>query len=275
MDFATIVGMALALAAILVGQLLEGGHPGSVFQVAAAVIVGGGTFGATLVQFRLPVLLRAFRAARSVFYDTSPDLAQITKDILTFATKARKEGIIALEKELADIRDPYLQRALSMAVDGVNPKNLQESMETELRHLEDDAELEAKVFEAIGGYAPTIGIIGAVLGLIHVMQSLDDPSKLGAGIATAFVATIYGIGLANILALPIAGKLRNRLAVRMVMYELMLVGVLAILGGENPRFIEDRLKGFLTEEQRKRVAEKDVPPPPEQQAATGAAAGAV
>lgn len=254
MDIATLLGLVLAFGAILFGQHLEGGHLDSIMQPTAAIIVIGGTIGAVTTQFKMKQLIHALKSVKAVFFEKKLDGAAVTKEILALAGKARKEGIIALEKDLPSVKDPILNRALAMAIDGVNPKSLEESMETELAHIEEEGEYDVKVFEAVGGYAPTVGILGAVLGLIHVMQNLDDPSKLGAGIAVAFVATIYGVSLANLVALPVAGKLKLKLGARMATYELMLTGVLAIVAGENPRFIEERLKGYLDSKQRASLA---------------------
>ncbi len=210
MDLATIIGLLLAFGAILGGQALEGGSVRSLLQPTAALIVIGGTFGACLVQFPLSVVIRSFKAVQQAFVDRKVNNRDVIAEIIRFAMKARKEGIISLESEISDSTDPFLKKALTMAVDGVEPKILRETMEMEISNMEDEAEHPIRFWEAAGGYSPTIGIIGAVLGLIHVMENLSDPSKLGGGIAVAFVATVYGLVSANVIYLPISGKLKQK-----------------------------------------------------------------
>ncbi len=246
MDVATIFGLLLAVAAVFGGQALEGGKVGSIMQATAALIVLGGTFGACMVQFPLPVVMASLKGVAKAFLQPKTDHKQVIAEIIRFANKARKEGIISLESEIQQASDPFLKRALTMAVDGVEPKMLQETMELEISNLEEESEHPIRFWEAAGGYSPTIGILGAVLGLIHVMENLTDPSKLGGGIAVAFVATVYGVGLANLVYLPISGKLKLKTKAEMIAKEIMLVGVISILEGENPRLIADKLKSFLS-----------------------------
>jgi chemotaxis protein MotA len=256
MDLATILGLVLAFAAILGGQALEGGHIGSIVQITAALIVIGGTFGACLVQFPLGIAVSSFKAITRAFLDPKINNRAIISELVRFANKARKEGIISLEAEILEASDTFLKRALTMAVDGVEPKILRETMEMEIGNMEEEAEHPVKFWEAAGGYSPTIGILGAVLGLIHVMENLSDPSKLGGGIAVAFVATVYGVGLANLVYLPIAGKLKLRAKAQLVGKEIMLVGVISILEGENPRLIEDKLKSYLSQKEQEASQER-------------------
>ena len=250
MDIATIVGLVLAIAGILGGQALEGGKIESIIQGTAALIVIGGTFGALFVQFPLPVVIESFKSVVKAFTDSKVNHRATIDEIIKFANKARKEGLISLESSIKSASDPFLRRAMSMAVDGVEPRVLRETMEMEIANIEEEHEHAVKFWEAAGGYSPTIGIIGAVLGLIHVMENLSDPSKLGGGIAVAFVATVYGVGLANIVYLPISGKLKLKTKAQTVSKEIMLVGVISILEGENPRLIEDKLKCFLSAKER-------------------------
>ncbi len=254
MDLATIIGLVLAFAAILGGQALEGGRIESILQPTAALIVFGGTFGACLVQFPLGVAISSFKAVKKVFQGLRSDNKAVIAEIIRYANKARKEGIISLEAEVEKSSDPFLRKALSMAVDGVEPKILRETMEMEMSNMEEEAEHPIRFWEAAGGYSPTIGILGAVLGLIHVMENLTDPSRLGGGIAVAFVATVYGVGFANLVYLPISGKLRMRAKLELMAKEIMFTGVISILEGENPRLIEDKLQSFLNHnEQKERV----------------------
>jgi chemotaxis protein MotA len=258
MDLGTIVGLLLAVGAILGGQALEGGKVESLLQFTAALIVLGGTFGACLVSFPLSVFITSMKAAFQVFFAPKVSNKDVITEIVGYANKARRQGIISLESDVEAIQDPFLKKALNMAVDGIEPKALKETMETEISNMEEEGELPVKFWEAAGGFSPTIGIIGAVLGLIHVMENLTDPSKLGGGIAVAFVATVYGVSLANIVYLPFAAKLKLRHRAHMVSKEIILAGVIAILEGENPRLIEDKLKSFLNQSDQQALAKKDV-----------------
>lgn len=246
MDLATILGLIVAVGGVLGGQAIEGGKVQSILQATAALIVLGGTFGACLVQFPFSVVIRSFKAVAKVFQEPKINNREVIQGIIRLANKARKDGVIALETDAQKINDLFLKRALTMAMDGVEPKVLRETMELEIENLEEEAEHPIKFWQAAGGYSPTIGILGAVLGLIHVMENLNDPSKLGGGIAVAFVATVYGVGLANLLYFPMAGKLRQKAKALMVAKQIMLVGVISILEGENPRLIEDKLKSYLS-----------------------------
>ncbi len=259
MDLATVIGLLLAVAAILGGQALEGGKVDSILQGTAALIVLGGTLGACLVQFPLPIAIMSLKSVAKAFFQPKVDHKSVITEIIRYANKARKEGIISLESEIPQASDPFLRRALTMAVDGVEPRILRETMELEISNLEEEGEYPIKFWEAAGGYSPTIGILGAVLGLIHVMENLTDPSKLGSGIAVAFVATVYGVGLANLVYLPISGKLRVRAKADMVSKEIMLVGVISILEGENPRLIADKLKSFLSHKEQEENTAQAVP----------------
>ncbi len=253
MDLATIIGLLLAFGGILGGQALEGGHVGSLLQATAAIIVIGGTFGACLIQFPLSVFISSLKSVSRAFFAPKVDNRKIIGEIIRYANKARRQGIISLEAEVENIEDRFLKKALNMAVDGIEPKTLRETMEMEVANTEEEGELPIKFWEAAGGYSPTIGIIGAVLGLIHVMENLTDPSKLGGGIAVAFVATVYGVTLANVLYFPIAGKLKLRHRAEMQQKEIILTGVLSILEGENPRLIEDKLKSYLSSKEQNSI----------------------
>jgi chemotaxis protein MotA len=247
MDKATLIGLVMGIGAILGGQALEGGSIHSIMQFTAAVIVFGGTFGAVFLSYPFHNVLGAFKDLRIIIKEPLKDPAEIISQITKYANKARREGILSLEKEMKNISDPFLNKALSMAVDGIEPNTIREAMETELEYMDEHGKVNSKVFKAAGGYAPTIGILGAVLGLIHVMENLNDPSKLGAGIAVAFVATVYGVGSANLLFLPIATKMEVRHRHNMILNEMMLEGVVSVATGENPRLIEEKLKSFLSE----------------------------
>jgi chemotaxis protein MotA len=247
MDTATLIGLLLAFGAIIGGQLLEGGTLRSISQPTAAIIVFGGTLGAVCVSFPMKNVTGAFKAVKKVLKEPALNPVGLIKQINAYANKARREGILSLEKEVEHVEDPFLKKAIMLAIDGVEPKLIRETMETDLQYLDEYGAFHSQIFEAAGGYAPTIGILGAVLGLIHVMENLSDPSMLGTGIAVAFVATVYGVGSANLLFLPIGNKLKIRHRHEMIIKEMMLEGVVGVSIGENPRLIEDKLKSFLSE----------------------------
>ncbi len=247
MDKASWSGVFLAVVGILGGLLLEGGHLSQIFQPTAALIVFGGTFGAVLLQFPSRVVFEALRRVVRVFVEPKNDPRQVVQELVKFAYKARRDGIISLDAELEKIQEPFLKKSLMLAVDGTEPEELRKMMELELDNQLEWEEETFMVFESAGGFSPTLGIIGAVLGLIQVMQHLDRIDNVGRGIAVAFVATIYGVGAANLLFLPAAGKLKIRLHEEQVIREMTLEGVVSILEGMNPRMLETKLLGFLTD----------------------------
>jgi chemotaxis protein MotA len=245
MDLLSIAGLAVALAGIVLGQLAEGGSPASLAQGAALLIVVGGTFGATMLQHRLPVFMAGMRMAAWVVTPPPTRARELISLLSEWSAISRKDGVLALERRLDEVRDPFLRNGLQLLVDGLEPDKIRDALEIEIQGFEERLGAAARVWEAAGGYAPTIGIIGAVLGLIHVMENLSDPAKLGGGIATAFVATVYGVGLANLVFLPVAGKLRALGEGLVRERELFVDGLTAIALGENPRLIETRLEGYL------------------------------
>ena len=245
-DLISIAGIALALIAIVGGQLLEGGHLGSLFQLTAFVIVIGGTLGAIMLQNSLTVFLRGMRMAKWVFVPPVLDGESLIQHVTAWSNTARRGGLLALEPAIEDIDDPFVKRGLQMLIDGAEPEALRETLQVEVDAYEEQQRQAAKVWDAAGGYAPTIGILGAVLGLIHVMENLSDPSKLGSGIAVAFVATVYGVGSANLFFLPIANKLKSLIGREVVLREMLIEGLIAVANGENPRLIERKLQGYLS-----------------------------
>ena len=244
-DFSSIGGIVLATAGILGGLILEGGEIADVRQATAALIVLGGTLGAVMVTTPSAILLSALRKLRVVFFEPQYSPDNIIGDILHYASRARRNGIVSLEGELNGIEHPFLRKALALGVDGTDVQELRKIMEAELDTEEQQGRAEAKVYEAAGGYAPTVGIIGAVLGLIQVMKHLEDISLVGHGIAVAFVATVYGVGVANLFFLPAGQKLKARLACSIRMKELMLEGALSIIQGMHPNVIEKKLEAFV------------------------------
>ena len=244
MDIATLIGLFMGFGAVIGGQLLEGGHLDALLQPPPALIALGGTLGATFVSFPIQDLLRAFGSAATAFFPQEEDPEDLIGKLVGFASTARKNGLITLEQDAQRVKDRFLGQGLEMVVDGMDPEEVMAVLQIELTNFEERHKISAEVFEAAGGFAPTIGIIGAVLGLIHVMNNLSDTSKLGAGIAVAFVATIYGLMTANIVCIPLSTKLKKRLKEQILQREIVIEGLLAIQKGENPRMIEKRLRGF-------------------------------
>jgi chemotaxis protein MotA len=245
MDIASIGGIALAVIGILAGMMIEGGSIAQITQPTAAMIVIGGTLGAVMLQFPMNIFLAAIKAVVKVFMHKGASGEATLAQIVAFAIKARKSGIISLDADLATIADPFLKQALMLAIDGTDPSEVRKIMQLELDNKSEFEDKIPAVFEAAGGYSPTVGIIGAVLGLIQVMKNLSNIDEVGRGIAVAFVATIYGVALANLICLPAAGKLKFRHREEQMIKEMMLEGVISILEGMNPRMIETKLRTYL------------------------------
>jgi chemotaxis protein MotA len=250
MDKGSIGGALLAVMGILAGLLMEGGNVRQVLQPTAALIVFGGTLGAVLLQFPLTTVMAAFRSLAHLFAAPRKQDTQLIGLLVTFANKARRNGVVSLDADLQMIQDPFLKQTLMLAVDGTEPAELRKIMHVSLDSIVEDEERLPAVFESAGGFSPTIGILGAVLGLIQVMQHLDNINEVGRGIAVAFVATIYGVGIANLFFLPFAGKMRIRIHNGNRRREMMLEGVVSILEGINPRMLEIKLAGFLDDANR-------------------------
>jgi chemotaxis protein MotA len=240
----SIAGLVVALVGILGGLVMEGGRIKDVAQLTAALIVLAGTAGAVMVSTPLPVLKGAMRRLAGVFMDSSPDLNLITEEVIAYATKARKNGLVSLEQEAQEIADPFLRKAMNLGVDGTDLQEVRKMLELQIDIEEQAGEAEAKVFESAGGYAPTIGIIGAVLGLIQVMKNLANIDEVGHGIAVAFVATVYGVASANLVFLPMASKIKARQRAEAQRKELILEGVSGIVEGLNPKLIREKLRAF-------------------------------
>lgn len=242
------IGLVVGIAAIVLGQFLEGGNASSLLQLAAFVIVVGGTLGAVMLQTSQPIFRAGLRMAAWAFKPPALDYRENMSRLVQWANTARRSGFLALESSMNTQRDPFVRKGLQLLIDGTEPQTLRDNMELEIEIWEDFHRQCARVWEAAGGYAPTIGIIGAVLGLIQVMQNLSDPAKLGAGVAVAFVATIYGVGVANLILLPIANKLKLHIARHVRMKEMVIDGLEAIANGENPRNLAARLEAYLADD---------------------------
>jgi chemotaxis protein MotA len=244
LDLASAGGLALGLGGIVGGLLLEGGSIAEIFSPTALLIVLGGTVGAVMVSTPFHLLRGAIGMLVSIFFEKMDSPEAMIERIVEYAARARKSGLVSLEQMATEVEDPFLRKALNLAVDGTDLQELRKIMDLEIVMEEHHAEAEARIFEGAGGYAPTIGIIGAVMGLIQVMKDLADIEKVGRGIATAFVATIYGVALANLFFLPAAGKIKARAQQKIQMRELMLEGVLGIVEGANPKLIRLKLEAF-------------------------------
>jgi chemotaxis protein MotA len=244
-DKISLAGLAIGLVAIIGGQILEGGHVGSLVQPTALLIVLGGTLGAVLLQSPFHIFRRGMAMAKWVWVPPVIEQKRLMEQILTWSQLSRREGLLALENQIPRVKDEFTKRGLQLLVDGADPERIRELLEVEIDTFEDEWRQSAKIWESAGGYSPTIGILGAVMGLIHVMENLSDPTKLGAGIAVAFVATIYGVGLANLVYLPLAGKLKYYIGRMVATREMLIDGLVGIAVGDNPRIIEGRLRGYL------------------------------
>ena len=245
MDRGSLIGLGLAAVAILGGQAMEGGHIGLFMQPAAFVIVMVGTLAAVLLHYPLPVFLQGVRMAKWVFRPPEPEAGIIIRRVVQWSHTARQDGLLALERHLDMTHDPFQRTGLQLLIDGADVTKLRDTLDVQIISFETAERQAARVWEAAGGYAPTLGILGAVMGLIHVMENLAEPGKLGTGIAVAFVATIYGVGLANLVFLPIANKIKFTIARRVAEHEIVCDGLIGIAQGDNPRIIEARLKGYL------------------------------
>ena len=245
MDWGSIVGISIAIAGILLGQAIEGGHMSSLIQPAAFIIVLTGTFGAVLLQSNMSNVLVGLRMIKLVLVTPEDDRKALAMRINRWSTYARKEGIFMLETYLKQETEPFIRKGLQLMIDGTTPERIREICAIDMHFYEVQQRNAAKIWSAAGGYAPTIGILGAVLGLIHVMENLSDPARLGSGIAIAFVATIYGVGLANLVFLPIANKLKQLIQQDMMRREMLLNAWVSIARGDHPKIVEERLQSYL------------------------------
>ncbi|MEE9281132.1 MAG: flagellar motor protein [Myxococcota bacterium] len=256
MDITTFIGIALAVGCILVGQALEGGQLGSMLQVTAFLIVIGGTLGAVITQFPVPELKRAMREVREVVTSRRPRLEPLITRLVELARRSRRDGLLAMEDEVIGIPDPFFRQAITSLIDGYDALALRSMLEARIDYEEECRTPGPRFFEAAGGYAPTIGILGAVIGLIQVMEHLDDPSQLGPGIAVAFVSTIYGVASANLVFLPFAEKLKMKIRADLRRKELIVEGICSIQEGVHPRTLRERLEVYTTFDAKRPAAEQ-------------------
>jgi len=254
LDTATVLGMLLAWGALLGALILEGGHPRALINGPAALLVFGGTFGAAIISFRMSQLKSLPAVLAKAFTEKSQDVSEVIALLVGFAERARREGLLVLEEDLDTLTDPFLQRGVQLAIDGTDPELVRDILTTELHFLQARHRVGESIFTTLGGFAPTLGIIGTVVGLIHMLSSLSDPGRMGPLIASAFLATLYGVASANLLFLPIAKKLRARSAEEVLVREVMVEGILSIQAGDNPRVVEEKLKAYLAPRVREGLA---------------------
>ena len=245
MDWSSLIGLILALVGIALGQILEGGHVAALIQPAAFAIVVSGTIGAVLLQSKIPIFLRGIKMLRWIIFPPLDNRQLMAHEINMWSVTARREGFLSLESHMQTTRDFFISKGLRLIIDGIEPVKLRDILDADISHYEIRERDAVKIWEAAGGYAPTIGIMGAVIGLIHVMENLSEPSKLGSGIAVAFVATIYGVGLANLVFLPISNKLKFIVAQEVRRREILVEVFFDIAIGGNARVIEERVAGYL------------------------------
>lgn len=244
MDITSVIGIILGMAAVIIGAILEGLDLMDLVQPTAFLIVIGGTAGAITLGSTGKDLMNAMTGMQAIFLGVKEKPSEVAKLLVDLSLKARKEGILALQSDIAAIDDPFLKKGLELMTDGTDPALLRELLETELSFFEEDITAASKVWEGAGGFCPTVGIVGAVLGLIMVMKNLDNPAALGGGIAVAFVATVYGVGAANLIFIPMGGKLKGNKKISVMTREMMIEGILAIQAGESPNFIAEKLRVF-------------------------------
>jgi chemotaxis protein MotA len=245
-DWASVVGVALALAGLFIGHGLEGGKFASLLQPAAFAIVVVGTFGAVLLQTEAPTFLRGVRMLRWVFRPPPSQRSRLARDIALWSLHARRDGLLSLEQYMQGTKDKFIQKGLRLVVDGIHPDKLRSILDTEVTAFEFGQRQAIRIWESAAGYSPTIGILGAVLGLIHVMENLTDPARLGSGIAVAFVSTIYGVGLANLFFYPIGNKLKAIVSETVTQYEILTEVFYDIASGDHSRVIDERVGSLLS-----------------------------
>lgn len=251
MDLATLIGLVLAWGAFFGSIMMEGGNLASLMNPSAALLVFGGTLGASMIGFPLSTITGLTGVVKNAFLGHKEDPAQAIKTLVGFAEKARREGLLALEEEAHGVNDPFLRKGIQLAIDGTDPELVREILETDIHHLGTRHHQGANFFATMGGFAPTLGVIGTVSGLVHMLANLSDPGSMGPSIASAFIATLYGVSTANLIFLPLSNKLKHASAEETLGREIVMEGILAIQAGDNPRIVEEKLKSFLAPKVRR------------------------
>ncbi len=253
MDLATIIGLVLAWGAFLGSIMIEGGDISALVNPSAALLVFGGTLGASMICFPLSAIVGLPGVLKNAFFGKKEDVAHIIKTLVGYAERARREGLLALEEEAHSVTDPFLKKGIQLAIDGTDPELVREIMETDIQFLGSRHHEGANIFGTMGGFAPTLGVIGTVSGLVHMLANLSDPGSMGPSIAAAFIATLYGVCSANLLFLPLGNKLKAISHEEVLVREIMTEGILAIQSGDNPRIVEEKLKAFLSPKIRRKI----------------------
>lgn len=254
MDIGTIIGLVLASAAIVLGIVLGGGSVGAMVDTTSIMVVLVGTLGAIVVAFPLASVLKIHTVILQAIFGSAPDPVQTIKDLVRYAEVARREGILSLENLISEMKDPFIVRGVKMAVDGTDPELIREIMETELEALMDRHAQGKKILDNIARYAPAFGMIGTLLGLVFMLKNMDDPSKIGPGMAVALITTLYGALIANVAASPLSDKLSAKDAEEVLVKTIVISGVMAIQSGDNPRVVESKLTTFLPPKRRDEVS---------------------
>lgn len=258
MDLSSILGLVLGFAMLVGGFLLEGGHFTSLLEPTAAMIVFGGTAGATIASFSMEDIKQVPQLFKITFTEKRYEVQELISILSSFAEKARREGLLSLERETATIDDDFLKQGIQLVVDGTDPALVRDILETQIEFTDQRHKIGAEIFEAAGGYSPTMGIIGTVMGLVHVLSNLADPDSLGPSIAVAFIATLYGVAFANVAWLPIGHKLKLKSKQERFVMEIALEGILSIQAGDNPSIVKEKLKAFLaTKVRQENIASKE------------------
>lgn len=253
MDLATIVGLVIGWGAILAAVIIEGGELRGFLNLSAFVLVFFGTYGATMISFSIKDMVGLVGVTRQAFFGKQMELGEMIRTLVGFAEKARREGLLVLEEDLEQLGDEFLRKGVQLAVDGTDPEMVREILETEIEHLAARHHTGESIYATMGGFAPTLGIIGTVMGLVHMLANLSDPGSMGPAIAAAFIATLYGVSIANLVFLPISNKLKARNAEELAGRQMTVEGILAIQSGDNPRIVEEKLKSFLPPKMRQAI----------------------
>ncbi|MHB9130801.1 MAG: flagellar motor protein [Armatimonadota bacterium] len=256
MDLSTIIGLLLGVGGVLAGFLMEGGNPMSLMEPSAAVIVFGGSFGATMLSFALKHSVSFPVLVKQTFFSKQTDPVELVQTIVALAKKARQAGILALETEAKNLENPFVRSAVQLVVDGTQPELVREILETEIDGMRTRHKHGIDFFAAWGGFCPTLGVLGTVMGLVHMLENLSDPGAMGPSIAVAFIATFYGVGFANLVLLPFAAKLKGKSHEETAAYEVALEGVLSLQAGDNPRVVAMRMRSFLSPKDKVRLGEE-------------------
>ena len=249
MDIATLIGICTAFA-LVVGAILMGSGLTLFINIPGLMIVAGGTLGATMINYPLPDILKVTKVVKNAFFHRKQTVKELIGEFVTLAGTARREGILALESSIGDMKDEFMRKGLQLSIDGLEPSSIREILSTEIDSIQDRHKLGAEIFTTLGTFAPALGMIGTLIGLVQMLQTMDDPSTIGPAMAVALLTTFYGALMANVLFLPIAGKLRNRSSEEVMAKELMAEGIMSIAKGDNPRLLEQKLNAFLAPQLR-------------------------